>query len=69
MVHSFGGNHKPENYVDLVETLVTKKGKMGCRIYLKVHILDAHLDKLKENMGKYSEEKEERFQPPGFIAL
>ncbi|MGH0150609.1 UNVERIFIED_CONTAM: hypothetical protein FKN15_019617 [Acipenser sinensis] len=34
---------------------------MGCRMSLKVHILDAHLDKFKENMGAYSEEQGERF--------
>ena len=28
---------------------------------LKVHILDAHLDKFKENMGAHSEEQGERF--------
>ena len=28
---------------------------------LKVHILDAHLDKFKENMGASSEEQGERF--------
>ena len=34
---------------------------MGCRMSLKVHILDSHLDKFKENMGAYSEEQGERF--------
>jgi hypothetical protein len=32
---------------------------------LKVHILDAHLDKFKENMGAYSEEQR-RALPPGY---
>ena len=31
------------------------------RMSFKVHILDAHLDKFKENMGAYSEEQGERF--------
>jgi hypothetical protein len=30
---------------------VKNYGKMGCRMSLKVHILDAHLDKFKENTG------------------
>ena len=34
---------------------------MGCRMSLKVHILDAHLDKFKDNMAAYSEEQGERF--------
>jgi hypothetical protein len=33
---------------------------MGCRRSLKVHILDAHLDKFK-NTGAYSEEQGGRF--------
>ena len=61
VVLGFLGNHKAENYVKLVETLVTNYGKMGCRMSLKVHILDAHLHKFKENMGAYSEEQGERF--------
>ncbi|XP_076036895.1 uncharacterized protein LOC143022524 [Oratosquilla oratoria] len=61
VVLGFLGNHKAENYVELVETLVTNYGKMGCRMSLKVHILDAHLHKFKENMGAYSEEQGERF--------
>ncbi|XP_061409988.1 uncharacterized protein LOC133344058 [Lethenteron reissneri] len=61
VVRGFLGNDKVENYVELVETLVKNYGTMGCMMSLKVHILDAHLDKFKENMGAYSEEKGERF--------
>jgi hypothetical protein len=61
VVQGFLGNHKAENYVELVETLVKNYGTMGCRMSLKVHILDAHLDKFKENLGAYSEEQGERF--------
>jgi hypothetical protein len=61
VVRGFLGNHKAEYYVELVENLVKNYGKMGCRMSLKVHILDAHLDKFKENTGAYSEEQGERF--------
>jgi hypothetical protein len=61
VVRGFLGNHKAENYMELVESLVRNYGTMGCRMSLKVHILDAHLDKFKENMGAYSEEQGERF--------
>ena len=45
------GITKPEKfYVELVETLLTNYGKMGCRMFLKVRILDIHFDKSK-NMG------------------
>jgi len=61
VVKGFLGNNREENYVRLVKNLVRDYGKMGCRMSLKVHILDAHLDIFKENMGNYSEEQGERF--------
>ncbi|KAL6481776.1 hypothetical protein MHYP_G00098560 [Metynnis hypsauchen] len=61
VVRGFLGNHKDENYVQLVQTLIKNYAAMGCRMSLKIHILDAHLDKFKENMGAYSEEQGERF--------
>ncbi|XP_053543491.1 glutamate receptor ionotropic, kainate 4 [Ictalurus punctatus] len=51
VVRGFLGNHKAENDVELFKTLVKNYGTMGCRMSLKVNILDAHLDKFKENMG------------------
>lgn len=48
MVRGFLRNHKSENYVELVETLVKNYGKMDCKISLKVYILDAHLDEFKK---------------------
>src|SRR6218665_1063894 len=50
-----------ENYVQLVQTLIKNYAKMACRMSLKVHILDAHHHKFKDNMGAYSEEQGERF--------
>ena len=61
VVRGFLGNHKAENYKQLVQDLIKNYSKMGCRMSLKVHFLDAHLDKFKENMGAYSEEQGERF--------
>jgi len=61
VVQGFLGNNKADNYAELVETMVNSYGQMGCRMSLKVHILDAHLDNFKENMGAYSEEQGERF--------
>ena len=56
VVHGFLGNHKAENYLQLVQTLIKNYAKMGYRRSLKVHTLDAHPDKFKKNMGAYSEE-------------
>lgn len=57
VVHRFLCNHKAKNYEQLVQTLIKDYAKMGCGMFLKVHILDGHLDKFKENMGAYSEEQ------------
>ena len=56
-----GGNHKDENYGSLVEDLIKKYQQMSCRMSLKVHVLDAHLENFKENLEDFSEEQGERF--------
>ncbi|CAK8673450.1 unnamed protein product [Clavelina lepadiformis] len=61
VVNGFLGNHKAENYRELVDELVDAYWKMGCRMSLKLHVLHAHLDEFKDNMGDYSEEQGERF--------
>ncbi|UYV70901.1 hypothetical protein LAZ67_8001059 [Cordylochernes scorpioides] len=56
------GNHKADDYyVELVENLITCYGAMGCRMSLKIHMLDAHYNAFKDNMGAYSEEQGEGF--------
>ena len=61
LVKGFLGNHKAENYREIVDKLVETYRSMGCRMSLKLHVLHAHLDEFKENMGDYSEEQGERF--------
>ena len=61
VVQGFLGNNKEDNYAELVANLVNSYGNMGCRMSMKVHMLDAHLDEFKENLGAYSEEHGERF--------
>ncbi|CAK8683707.1 unnamed protein product [Clavelina lepadiformis] len=61
VVNGFLGNHKAENYRELVDELVDAYWKMGCRMSLKLHVLHAHLDEFKDNMGDYSEEQGEKF--------
>lgn len=50
VIEGFLGNHKAKNFMGLVETLMKSHGKMACRMFLKVHALDVHVDKFK-NMG------------------
>ena len=61
VVQGFLENNKEDNYVELVANSVNSCGNMGCRMSIKVHMLDAHLDEFKENLGAYSEEHGERF--------
>ena len=42
------------------QNLIKNYTKMECTMSLEVHILDVHLDEVKENMVAYSEEKGER---------
>ena len=61
VVYGFLGNPKAENYVKLGQILKKHYAKMVCRMSFKVHILDAHLDKFKENMGADLELQGKRF--------
>ena len=61
MGRGFLGNHKTENYVELVANIVKTCSKRDCRVFFKVHMLDVNLDQFMENMGAYSEELDERF--------
>ncbi|XP_076030793.1 uncharacterized protein LOC143018986 isoform X1 [Oratosquilla oratoria] len=61
VVKGFLGNYIAENYQQLVQDLVKAFGAMGCKMSLKVHMLDAHQDKFKDNFGAYSEVQGERF--------
>ncbi|KAL4706484.1 hypothetical protein ACJJTC_015682 [Scirpophaga incertulas] len=61
VVHGFLGNHRAENYDELITDMITNFSIIGCRMSLKMHMLHSHLDKFKNNMGAYSEEQGERF--------
>ena len=59
----FLGNHKPANYQDVVQDLLTSYKAMGCNMKMKIHFLESHLDFFLENLGKGSYEHGERFHP------
>ena len=55
VVNGFLGNHVDDNYADLVANLVKSYDDMGCRISMKVHMLDAHLnERTQKNMENAS---------------
>ncbi|GBO99518.1 hypothetical protein EVAR_691_1 [Eumeta japonica] len=53
------GDNKTEYYQKLVEDMLKYFKALGCRMLLKVDMLNAHLDKFKNGMVAYSEEKGE----------
>lgn len=61
VVQGFLGNHGAEDYVEFVGTLMKNYIKIGCRMSLKIHNHDAHLDKFKANTEAYPREQDERF--------
>lgn len=58
---NFLGNHKAENYRDIVADFLHSYKVMGCKMSLKIHFLDSHLDFFPENLGAVSDEHGEHF--------
>ena len=61
VVQNFLGNHKAENYKDLINELMISFRALGCNMSLKIHMLDSHLDFFPANLGAVSDEQGERF--------
>ena len=61
VVKHFLGNHKSENYVEVVEEMPTAYKELQCNMSIKVHFLFCHLDEFPENLGAVSDEQGERF--------
>ena len=58
---NFLGNHRTENYEDLVEELLLSFEALGCRMSVKLHYLHSHLSWFPANLGHMSDEQGERF--------
>lgn len=61
VVANFLGNHKSDNYRDLIDELLLAYKALNCNMSLKIHFLDSHLDFFPENLGAVSDEHGERF--------
>ena len=61
LVQGFLGNHKADNFREIVEELVDPYEKMGCIMLLKLHVLHSHINEFNSNMGDYLKEQGERF--------
>ena len=44
VVQNFLGNHRAEQYVQLMDNIIKADQQMGCRMSLKIHFLHSHLD-------------------------
>lgn len=60
LCENFLGNNRSDNYVDVVKEFLNAYEEMGCRMSIKVHFLDSHLDFFPENLGQFSDEQGER---------
>ncbi|GBP75890.1 hypothetical protein EVAR_11002_1 [Eumeta japonica] len=58
VIHGFLGNKKGANYKELISKMLDNFKVMGCRISLEVHMLNAHLDQFKDNLGHIQKNKE-----------
>ena len=60
-VKGFLGNHKTENYCQLIDTLLRNYKTMDCCMSLKIHFLHSHLDFFPDNLWAVCDEQGERF--------
>lgn len=61
VVQNFLGNHKVENYTELVENMRSSFNILGCKMSITVYYLHSYLDRFPENLGDFSKEQGERF--------
>ncbi|GBM24589.1 hypothetical protein AVEN_26835-1 [Araneus ventricosus] len=61
LAENFLGNHKAENYRQIVNNLLKAYKIMGCNMSLKFYFLHSHLDFFPENLGSVSDEHHEQF--------
>jgi len=60
VVQNFPGNYRSDNYVELVENMLTAYQQMGARMSVKMRFLHSHLDFFPPNLGYVSNEHGER---------
>lgn len=55
----FFGNHKADNFEELVQNLLNSMNSLGSKMTVKVHVIDSHLDRFPKNVGHCSDEQGE----------
>jgi hypothetical protein len=61
VIDNIFGNFKNPQYKEIVKRLMDSIKKINCRMTVKVHFLDAHIEYFPDNLGQFSEEQGERF--------
>lgn len=61
VINNFLGNHRAENYREIVATMMENLHRIRVNMSPKIHYLHQHLDFFRENLGKISDEHGERF--------
>ena len=61
VVNNFLGNHKAQNYIELVENMLISFSDLGCHMSIKLHYLHSHLDRFPDCLGDVSDEQGEQF--------
>ena len=61
VAENFLGNHKAENYIEIVENMIEAFRRLGSRMSLKLHFLHSHLEFFPDNLDAVSDEHGERF--------
>ena len=61
MSTNFLVNIRAENYKELIEDMSSLYLKIGCNMYLKIHMLHSHFDSFLVNCGMFCDEHREIF--------
>jgi hypothetical protein len=61
VIEKLFGNHKDEDYKNIVRIMFKNVHILGCNMSLKVHFLFSHLNLFPKNLGAVSEEQGEHF--------
>ncbi|GFS88858.1 uncharacterized protein TNCV_3569561 [Trichonephila clavipes] len=58
---NFLGKKRPDDHVELVESMLSNLKELRFNMSIKVQFLHSHLDRFPQNLGDFSEEQGERF--------
>jgi hypothetical protein len=61
VINGFLRNNRSPNYRQNIDLLLSELQAYGCRMSIKLHFLNAHVDYFPGNVGQMSEEQGERF--------